>query len=576
MSRNREVAQALYEIAEILELQGVDFKPRAYERAAQNIEAFGEDVATLAKENRLGDVPGVGKAISQKVHEFLDHGEIEYLEKLRKEVPAGMLEIMKLPNMGPKKAQKLYAELRIDSVAELKAAAEAGKVRQIKGFGAKSEQQILEGIERKASLPDKFPQGDAMDAAREILAALDESGHVERAEYAGSLRRGKDYVGDVDLLAIAAGDAADKAMDVLIDYRRVEEVLAHGGTKSSVRLDNGLQVDLRVLEAEHYGAALMYFTGSKEHNVALRARAQTKGWTLNEYALRQVDTEDVVASKTEEGIYKKLGLQYIAPELRENRGEIEKAANRDIPDLVTVDDLTADLHTHTVESDGYGKPAEMLAEAQKLGYTLYGISDHSQGLGVASGLDGKRFKKQRKQIDALRDDFPDLTILQGSEVNIKKSGDLDLTPKVRAELDYVIGSVHSSFTLDPKEQTDRILKSIETGIDILGHPTGRLVGQRPAIEYDFETVAQACRDADVLLEIDASPFRLDLNGDLIRAAKEIGCRFTIDSDAHTVAGLHAMHYGVTQARRGWLTAEDVVSTRKPEDIQKFLGHAKKG
>jgi DNA polymerase (family X) len=574
VTRNQEVAALLLEIAQLLELEGVPFKPRAYQRAAMNLELLGEDVAVLAQEGRLGRVPGVGDAIEEKVREFLETGRIRYLEDLRGKLAPGVLALMRVPGIGPKKALRLHQELQVASIPELKAAAEAGRIRRIKGFGQKSEEEILDAIARQAQQTTRAPYATALQAGESLVQALLAAGAV-RAELAGSLRRGRDTIGDVDVLAIARPDAAPSLLDAFTKHRNVLNVIERGTTRARVVLAGGLTADLRVVGAESYGAALVYFTGSKEHNIALRTLALKKGWTVNEYALVRKSDKRRLAGATEEEVYAKLGLAWVPPELRENRGELDQAAANGLPRLVEVAHIGGDLHTHTTESDGNHRLEEMVAEAVRLGYEWYGVSDHSQGLGVARGLDPKRYAQQRKDLERLQREV-DVHLLQGAEVDIHKDGRLDLDAATLAGLDYVIGSVHSHMRLPRKEQTQRILQAFDHGVDILAHPTTRLLGQRNEIEVDWEHVYEAAADRGVVLEINASPFRLDLSGERVAAARERGVAlFAIDSDAHTDTGLRWMTHGVVQARRGGLEEGHVLNALPPAQLQKRLGRAKR-
>lgn len=574
MTRNQEVAKILHEISTILELQGVPFKPRAYQRAALNIEALGEDVGAVAKAGRLAEIPGVGEAIAEKIREYLETGRLEYLEKIRKEVPSGLLEILRVPGVGPKTALRLLKELKVRGLADLETAAKAGKIRTLQGFGEKTEREILDGIARLRGAPARMPYPAALEVAEDLLKHLEGSGLVERAEAAGSLRRGRDTVGDVDLLVIAPPRAALKVVHRFESHRDVERVLESGTTRARVLLRGGLQVDLRIVAKESFGAALQYFTGSKEHNIALRTRALRRGWTINEYALARKRDGVRIAGASEEEIYAKLGLDWVPPEVRENQGEIEAAARRSLPRLVEAADLRGDLHTHTTESDGHSDAGDMLAEARRLGYAWFGVSDHSKGLGIARGLDGRRYAKQRIELDRLQRAAPKLRVLQGAEVNIRKDGTLDLEPKVLAALDYVIGSIHSAFGLPRGEQTKRILRALDAGLDVLAHPTTRLLGQRPEIEADWDAVFARAKARGVLLEVNASPFRLDLAGERVRAARAHGLGFVVNSDAHSTSGLGAARFGVTQARRGGLAAADVANTLPAAKLEKRLGHAR--
>lgn len=574
MSKNREVAQLLYQIGEILELQGVAFKPRAYQRAAQNIEALGEDIEAVMREGRLGEIPGVGDAIQEKVAEFLKSGRLQYVEKLKKEVPAGVLQILQLPGIGPKTTTRLWKELKIDTLSKLRKACQSHQLQNVKGFGAKTEEEILRAIQRAARAPDRFPVTVAIESAQEIEQHLRSSGVAGRIALAGSYRRGRDTVGDLDMLVEAPAAKASAVTTAFLGFARVKDTLERGDTRSRVLLSNGLQVDLRVIASESFGAAMQYFTGSKDHNIAVRTLAVKKGLTMNEYAVSRKKDGRRIAGATEEEVYRAVGLSWIPPELRENRGEIELAQKGKLPQLVELRDLRGDAHTHTTESDGFGSAEAMAAAAARRGYEWYGISDHTAGLGVARGLNGPRFRQQRKALEKLQDRFSKLRIFQGAEINIRKDGTLDLDAKTRGQLDYLVGSVHSAFALDEKAQTQRVLDAMDVGVDILGHPTGRLLGERDSIRINLDRIAEKAMERGIALEINASPFRLDLWGDAVKSAREAGAKFIIDSDAHTVEGLDAMPFGIVQARRGWLTTHDLVNAQPLRAFEKLIGHAK--
>jgi DNA polymerase (family 10) len=577
LSRNKEVADLLYKIAKILDMQQVQFKPRAYQRAAVNVESLGEDIEVLVAQDRLGQVPGVGEAIAKKIKEFVETGKLRYYEELIQEVPEGLLAMMSIQGVGPKKALRLYKELQIKNVDELRAALEAHKLRDLKGFGEKSEQEILKALNQGGGVESpRISWYEADQMARELGAYMRKATKAKRVEFAGSYRRGRDTVGDLDLLVEADEAHAAQVIETFVSFGRVRDVMARKGTTGSrVRLSTGLQVDLRVLPKKSFGAALVYFTGSKDHNIALRSLALKKGLTLNEYALAKKEDETPVEGETEEAIYKRLGLAWVPPELRENRGELERAAKGALPKLIEAQDLRGDLHTHTTESDGAHSMRMMLEAAQKLNYEYYGISDHSQALRITNGLDPARLRAQRKQIDKIQDDFPKMRILQGCEVDILKDGKLDLPTQARADLDYVIGSVHSAFNLPKDEQTKRVLAAMDAGIDVYAHPTGRKVLKRPSIELDFEAAADHAAQRGVLLEIDAAPDRIDLWGEPVQVCHLRGAKFVIDSDAHSTQELEFMYVGVVQARRGWLEAKDVLNTQPLATLQKHLGHTKR-
>lgn len=574
MSKNAEVADILDEIADLLELKEEKFKPVAYRRAAQQVRTFEEDVAELARQGRVHEIPGVGASIAEKVVEIVETGRLKYLEGLKKKVPGGLAPLMELQGLGAKRVAILHKELGVKDADGLKQAAMDGKIAKLEGFGEKTQQAVLEAVTAKKRVMERFMQSRAHEVADRFLGLIEETGKATRMEYAGSLRRGRDTIGDVDLLVAADGKDAKKIMEVFCSASEIDKVLAHGEKKSSIVLADGLQVDLRVVEPQQYGAALLYFTGSKAHNVALRKRAHGYGWLLNEYGLTRKKDEKVIAGETEQEIYKKLKFDWIAPEIREDRGEIDAAKKGKLPKLIEREDVVADLHNHTTDSDGRHSAEKMLEAARDAGLKLYGISDHSYSLHLPKG-ETERLRKQRKKLEQLQDDFPELTILQGSEVNIKKDGSLDTPKKILKELDYVIGSVHNAFDLAEKEQTKRILKAVDAGMDIFGHPSARRMPKREPITFDEQKVFEVCAEAGVLLEIDGQPERLDLPGEKVFAAKQAGCLFTVDSDAHSVKGLAYLDSAVVQARRGWLEPKDVVSTWTPKKIQGVLGRAKK-
>jgi DNA polymerase (family X) len=571
LSKNAEVAALLDHIADLLELKQERFKPVAYRRAAEQVRVSTFSVDELAKEGRLHEIPGVGASIAAKIQEYLETGRLKYLQKLEKEVPGGLSGMVDLPGLGPKRVASLHKELGVRGVEDLKEAAKKGKIAQLEGFGEKTQQAILHAVAwSKKSPSSRFLQQRGFEAAKRFMHLIEGTGKTERVAYAGSLRRGRDSIGDVDIVASARKGDEDAVMEAFCSAAEIEKVIAHGSKKSSIRLADGLQVDLRVVEPEQFGAALLYFTGSKAHNVALRKRAMGYGWTLNEYGLTRKKDDKLLAGATEEEVYSKLKVGFIPPELREDHGEIEAAKKDKLPRLVELKDVVSDLHTHTRYSDGRDTPKKMLQAAHKRGLKVYGFSDHSYSLRTPKGETG-RLRKQAKELDRLRKDHPDVLVLQGSEVNIKKDGSLDTSKSILKELDYVIGSIHNAFDLSPKEQTKRILKAIDAGIDIFGHPLSRRMPKRPPIRFHEEKVFEACAENGVLLEVDGQPERLDLPGEMIMKAKQAGCRFTLDSDAHSTKGLAHMEAAVVQARRGWLEKQDIVSTWTPKRIEKSLG-----
>lgn len=574
MSRNREVADLLYKIAKILEIQKVQFKPRAYQRAAVNVESLAEDIETLVASDRLREIPGVGEAIAEKIREYVTSGKLRYLEELQKQVPDSLLALMNLSGVGPKTAQRLHDEFQIRNLDDLRKALDEHRLLGHKGIGEKTEEELRKAL-GTAGEQKRVSISKAHRVAEEMRAHLTHAGLRGRMEFAGSFRRGRDTVGDLDLLVEASEKEAGAVIDAFTDFGRVRDVVEKGGTRSRVVLSDGLHVDLRVVAPTSFGAALVYFTGSKEHNIALRSLALRQGFTLNEYALSRKKDGKPLPSVTEEAVYQRLGLQWVPPELRENRGEIDLAAEGTLPTLIGEADLRGDLHTHTRESDGDASAETMLRAAAKKGYEYFGVSDHSQTLRITNGLDPKRLSAQRRELERLQEEFPTMTILQGCEVDILKDGSLDLTSKARSALDYVIGSVHGSFKLPREEQTRRVLAAMDAGIDILGHPTARKILERPSIELDMERVAEKAAERGVLLEIDATPDRIDLWGELVKLGRDRDALFVIDSDAHSVSELEHMPFGVTQARRGWLERRHVLNAQPLAQLRKHLGHAKR-
>jgi DNA polymerase (family 10) len=565
-----EIAAVFYEIADLLDLQGVAFKPQAYRRAARNIEQLEEDIAELAADDRLKDIPGVGDAMAKKILEMVDTGKLRYLEELRGEVPPGLVELLSVPDVGPKTAMILYKELGISSVEQLKQAVMDHRLHGIKGFGEKSEEKILQGIRTLESKGGRTLLGEALPIAEAILGHLTSSLRLDRVGIGGSLRRGKETVGDIDLLV--GDDDPAAVMDKFVSYPDVKEVLMKGPTKSSVRLRDGLQVDIRAVEAKSFGAALQYFTGSKEHNVALRRLGAELGFKLNEYGLFERDSGKMVAGATEEEVYEKLGLRYIPPEIRENNGEIEASREGRLPELVEQERVRGDFHVHTNWSDGGDTIKEVVAAAVSRGYEFVAITDHSQSLRIANGLSPERLAKQIEEVRKAGETAGGrISVLAGSEVDIKADGSLDFPKALLSDLDIVIASVHSRFKMEKAEMTRRIVAAVESGsVDILGHPTGRLIGQRVPYEFDIDQVLDAARSAGVAMEVNSFPDRLDLNDANCRLAKQHGVKVAIGTDSHSVDHMDHMRLGVITARRGWLENEDVLNTLSGKDLAKHF------
>ncbi|MBI3960710.1 MAG: DNA polymerase/3'-5' exonuclease PolX [Chloroflexi bacterium] len=571
---NRQVAEIFAAIGDLLQILGDNrFKIIAYQNAARSIEELNRDINAVHAAGELRTVPGIGQAIAEKIDELLTTGSIPYYEKLTAQVPAGVVEMMRVPDVGPKTAKRLWEELEITNVDELKAAAEAGRIRVLKGFGAKSEEKILKGIELLARRQDsRTPIGAARPLAEgliaDLLAALAPQ-TIQKIELAGSLRRWRETIGDVDILVVSAQPVA--VMEAFRGLPQAVDILGAGERKSSIALPSGMQVDLRVVEAPHWGAALAYFTGSQAHNVAVRELAQKQGWSLNEYSLTSDAHPDLPDGterffETEEELYAFLGLDWVAPELRENSGEIQAARQHALPRLIELADIVGELHSHTTFSDGKGTIAEMAEAARSAGYRYWNVSDHSIGLGVTQGVDAAGLAEQRAEIDRLNTGYAaagvDFRLLLGTEVEVLADGTLGLPDGVLATLDVVVASIHTGLRQERESITERCLKAVRNPhVDILGHPTGRLIGRREPSEIDLERVLQACAETGTIVEINAHPSRLDLSGPYARRAVELGCKLVINCDAHSREDIDLLPYGIHTARRGWITAADVINTR---------------
>jgi len=557
---NREVASFLRRIADMLEIKGeIIYKSLAYRRAADNIEALSQDIESAWYDGTLRDIPGVGKAVAQKLEELLSTGRLRYYEELQEQVPEGVLELLQIPEVGPKTAKLLWDELGVTSIAEVEQAAREGRLRSLRGLGGRSEQRILEGIASMHRRTQRLPLGIAWPTARELVEALKQELNTDRVEPVGSLRRMKATVGDIDLLV--ACDLPERATAAFAALPQVNAVVSQGPTRVTVILHNGLQVDLRALAPEHYGSLLQYFTGSKEHNVALRTLAQGQGLSLSEYGLTRDEDGQEIPCPEEADVYTRLVLPWIPPELREDRGEVQAAQRGELPRLVSHRDIRGDLHVHTSWSDGTATPMEMAQAAQGLGYEYLAISDHTHGLGVANGLDAARLREQRAEIDEVNRVLPGFRLLQGAEVEIRADGSLDHPDEVLRELDVVVASVHTGLRQSKEALTGRVLRAMQNPyVQILGHPSGRLLGQRPPSELDLDRVLEMARESGTVLEVNAMPSRLDLDDIHVRAAIRMGIDLCIDSDAHGVSGLEVMEYGVATARRGWAEPAHIVNT----------------
>jgi len=580
---NKEVAATLTLVADILQIQDANrFRVIAYQNVAAAIKELGQDINALRAEGNLQKIPGLGAGIAALLHELLDTGVVQEFEVLKAEVPPGVVEMLQVPDMGPKKVRRLWQEVGVTSVDELRAAAEAGKLRSLKGFGEKSEQKILKGIELLAKRGDeRTPIGVARPMALALvngLRAALPADAIQRLEIGGSLRRWQETIGDLDLLCVSDQPAA--VMAAFQTLPLVSDVTHAGDTKSSVILGNGLQVDLRVVEAQHWGAALQYFTGGKEHNVQVRDIALRQGWSLNEYCLTATGDGGAPAGEQkffaeEADLYRFIGLDWMPPELRQNRGEIQAARENRLPQLIELSDIRGELHGHSTWSDGAAPIAEMAAVARQRGYQYWNVSDHSVGLGMVNGLDGERLRQQALEINALnqgwREAGVDFQLLRGVELEILSDGTLALPDDVLAELDVVVASIHSGLRQDRDTITARCLVAVRNPhVDILGHPTGRLIGERPPSELDVEQVLQACLETGTVVEINAHPSRLDLSDVYARRAIELGCKLAINSDAHVLDGMAMMEYGIGTARRAWVTAAHVVNTRPVGEMLAML------
>ena len=566
--KNQEIAQVLFHIAGLLEMQGVPFKPRAYQKAARTVESLSEDIAEVWKRGGLEELPGIGASIAEKIGELLKTGRLRYYEQLKKQMPMDVDALMGVPGLGPKRIKLLYDQLGIKNLAGLEKAAQQHRIREIEGFGAKVEEDILKGIAIAQQRGTRFLLGYAMPVAEELRSRLAALKSVAQVEIAGSYRRKQETIGDLDILVTSA--KPQEAMDFFVKMPEVAEVLAHGATKSAVRLRNGLQIDVRVLKENEYGSALQYFTGNKEHNVALRKIALSKGYTLSEYGLFALKGKRWVAGRTEEEIYRKLGLQLMEPELRSNTGELEAAAKGKLPMLLAYGQAKGDFQTQTEWSDGADSIEALARYAQQSGLKFVAITDHVGQLAITHALDEKRLVKQMQEIDKLNGKL-DIRIFKGAEVDILKNGRLALSRKLQKQLDVVLGSVHLATKMAEQEMTKRICTAMEQDrVHVLAHPTGRLIQQREPYAVNLERVFDCAKRTGTFLEINGQPERLDLKDTHIRAAKEAGCRFAISTDAHAKSQLQYLELGVAMARRGWLEAKDVLNTCSVKEIEKVL------
>jgi len=567
------IAAVLDEIATLLELTGENpFKIRAYSNGARILETLTEDLDELIKTDKLAEVPGMGEALVDKITTLRRDGVLPFHQKLKASIPPGLLEVIQIPGLGPKKVRALWVQLKVETIEKLKEVCESGQVAELKGFGAKTQTNILEGIKNRIAYGKRHRWADAAEIAEPILAGLKKLPQVKLAESAGSLRRSRETVGDLDFLV--ASSEPKPIMDWFVKYPGVKEVTAHGETKSSVRFENGLQADLRVVPEEQFYFALHHCTGSKEHNVAMRQRALAQGLSMSEWGFKAVDEkQNAPGAKNEEEVFKALGLKWIPPELREGAGEIEESEKNNLPKLVAFEDIKGVFHNHTTASDGDHTLEQMAAAAEKFGWSYLGISDHSKSSFQARGLDESRLAKQIEEINKLNQSGKfKVRVLSGSEVDILRDGSLDFTDEVLGRLDFVVASVHNLFTLDKDEQTRRIIKAIENEhVDMIGHLTGRLLNKREPYEVDIAKVIDAAAANDTIIELNANPWRLDLDWRWWRRAAEKGVLTSINPDAHDIEQLAFAAHGVRIARKGWLTKENVLNTRSLPEVLKWLG-----
>lgn len=572
---NLKVAWVLEDIAHLLELKGENvFKIRAYHRAGRALVNLTEDLSAVMERGELDEIPGVGKNIAEKIKELLSTGQLAYYERLKAEIPAGLVELTNIPGVGAKMAQQLYQKLGISTVDELEAAARARKIRALPGLGSKTELNILRGIEMLRTKGGRTIISIADSLAENFLGFLRSLPGVHNAEVAGSTRRMKESIGDIDL--VAAADEPAQVIEVFVHHPQVSSILAQGDTKASIVTIMGLQVDLIVVLPDQFWSALHHFTGSKEHNVRLRELARHKGLKINEYGIFRIADNEGLPVAGEADIYRHLGLPYMPPEIREDNGEMEAAADNALPDLVGMADIKGDLHIHSDWSDGVNSIEQIVGRAVEKGYEYIAVTDHSKSLTVARGLSVERLRQQDEVIHRINRENTNITVLRGIETDILANGDLDYPDEILVAKDIVIASVHSGFRQDKEKITGRIISAIKNEhVDILAHPTGRLIGRRDAYDVDMDRVMEAAAKYDTVLEINSSPDRLDINDHYARKAKEYGIKIAVNTDAHEIRRLDEMKYGVGTARRGWLEHGDVINTLTMAELGEFLAEHKK-
>ena len=556
------------EIADILEMKDIEFKPRAYRKAARTVESLSQPIEDFYEKGELQELSGVGASIAKKISEIIETGTSKYYEKLKTEIPADIEKLTAVEGMGPKTVEKLYKNLGVKTLEDLEQAAKEHKIQDIKGLGPKIEKNILERMDLAKRNKKRTLLGYALSIAEDLKERIKKELEViNRIDVAGSLRRMKSTIGDIDILVTSAD--VSKVVDYFTSMDDVREVLGKGKKKSSIILKSGLQVDLRVVHKENYGSALLYFTGSKDHNIKLRKIALDRGYKLSEYGLFKDGMK--IAGKTEKEVYGKLNMDFIVPELRENRGEIEAALQSKLPKLIAYDEILGDLQIHTKWSDGSGTIEEMARTAMKLNYKYICISDHFGKMKIAGALDDKRLQKQLKEIERINSNLGDIEILKGAEVDIQADGSLDVNSKLLKELDVVVASVHSRFDQSKKETTQRLVNVMDNeDVDIIGHPTGKKINQKKSMQLDMDTIFEVSKRTGTFLEINSCPERLDLDDVTAKAAVDAGCRLIINTDAHNKEHLKYMRLGIAQARRGWLENKDVINTLSLNQLRKQL------
>ena len=565
--KNLLVAKILNEIADILEMQNVEFKPRAYRKAARTVESLSEPIEEVYDKKKLKELSGVGESIAAKIAEIIETGTSQYLENLKKQMPANIEALTSIEGMGPKSVKKLYETLKIKTLDDLARAAKQHKIREIKGFGPRTEKNILEHLELARRGTKRILLGFALPIAEEIKERVKKEGSVSQVMVTGSLRRMKETIGDIDILTYSTDP--ERTADFFVAMPDVREVLGKGVTKCSIILKSNIRVDLRIVEARSFGSALMYFTGSKDHNIKLRKVAMDNSYKLNEYGLFKKDQQ--IAGETEEEVYGKLGMDWIPPELRENRDEIEAARKHKLPNLIGYDAIKGDLQVHTKWTDGENTIEEMAEAAKALGYSYICITDHYSKMVIAGGLNEKQIRDEIAEIEKVNKKIKGIEILRGAEVDIGADGALQAKEEVLKDLDVVVASVHSNFNLSKKKMTQRLVAAMESGyVTILGHPTGRKIRTKKSYPIDMEELFEVSKQTGTFLEINAFPERLDIDDFHARAAKEVGCKLVIDTDAHNKEHLKYMRLGVAVARRGWVEEKDVINALPLKSLLKLL------